>query len=148
MMSDSVSVGNGNGNGVVSVVGSSDLVSIKRSIRNLAATAEVANLEDLRAMHKKAYANLLYHMGDGGVLAVDPELSLTAYKTISTILIQLQESDRKKVETLIKARTIMDAPPAPKEPPLTDFEDLPNEVLVSQGEAGIFGNIGEAVLGG
>ena len=144
-MSDSVSVGNG----VVSMVDASDLVSIKASIRCLAETAAVANLDTMRDMHKKAHSNLISHMDPGRVLAADPELALSAYKTISTILIQLQESDRKKVETLIKARTIMDAPePAPKDSPLIDFEDLPNEVLDSHDEAGVFSVFGEAVVDG
>jgi len=120
-----------------------DLDFITRNVRDLSKTAQFAHLSELEELHQMAYQNLKVQLGPDKPLAVDPQLALEAYKTLSSVVIQVVETKRKAADTLIKARNLVDVPSLREHDFLGDSEDEdgPEEGL-SLSEEGVFGGLG------
>jgi len=85
-----------------------DLALLTRSVRDLAQSATVQQMEDIRELFYLQKGNLKRLMGEDGPLAVDPVLVINAFKMIADIELKLMEAKRKQVDTLIKARVFID----------------------------------------
>jgi hypothetical protein len=141
-----------NPNQMVLASQATDLAVILRNVRDLAKTASFLNTDDIAELHQLAFKNLKDKMvlgGDGvpGVLMVDPVLSMEAYKLVSTVQMQVVETKRKSVDTLLKARALLDlsVPVEPEEGSDDDDpfnEEAPDGVVIQ--DAGVFGGVIEA----
>jgi hypothetical protein len=128
-----------------------DLAVIMRNVRDLAKTASFLNMDDLAELHQIAYKNLKEKMvvneeGVPGVLMVDPLLSMEAFKLISSVQMQAVETKRKSVDTLLKARALLDLSvpvPADGESEGDPFDEEVTDGAVIQ-EAGVFGGVIDA----
>jgi Na+-transporting NADH:ubiquinone oxidoreductase subunit NqrA len=118
----------------------SDVAFIRRNVRDLAKTAQFSHMAELDELHQMAFTNLKNQLLPGKPLSEDPQLVLEAYKTLSTVVMQVVDTKRKAADTLIKARVLIDVPHA--ESSIIDVEDMSEDVPAgSEGETGIFGSI-------
>ena len=117
-----------------------DMGFIQRNIRDLSKTAQFSHMSELEELHKLAYGNLKEQLQPGKPLAVDPELVLETYKTLSGVVLQIVEAKRRAADTLLKARTLFDEPPSDYD---NDEDGLPEDGLyeASETETGVFGKL-------
>ena len=118
-----------------------DMDFIQRNIRDLAKTAQFTQMSSLEELHDLAYKNLKEQLQPGKPLAVDPELALRAYQTLGGMALQFIEAKRRAADTILKARTLFDAPPSRKMLE-EDEEGLPEDGLYeASAETGMFGSL-------
>jgi hypothetical protein len=132
-----------------------DLAVIMRNVKDLAKTASFLDMGGIEELHQIAYQNLKEKMVDAngvpGPLKVDPMLSMEIYKMISGVRMQAVETKRKSVDTLIKARALLDLS-VPVQPNDGDDDDPFNDDGDEDGdedgavlkESGVFGGVLEA----
>lgn len=128
-----------------------DLAVIVKNVKDLAKTVSFLETDDIVELHQLAYKNLKEKMvtspdGTPGVLMADPLLSMEVYKLINSVRMQVVETKRKSVDTLLKARALLDlSVPVQSD---GDFDDEPFEAEAPDGviiqEAGVFGGVLEA----
>ena len=85
-----------------------DLALLTRSVRDLAQSATVQQMQDIRELFHLQKDNLKRLMGENGPMATDPVLVINAFKMIADIELKLMEAKRRQVDTLIKARVFID----------------------------------------
>ena len=137
----------GNVNAALMPPMSLDMNFIQRNVHDLSMTAQFTHMDEkeLQELHKLSYKNLKEQMQPGKPLAVDPQLALETFKTLTSSVIQIVETKRKAAETMLKARTLIDIPDSrQKDGGLIDEEDDLSQEDVSQASLenqGVFGKL-------
>jgi hypothetical protein len=132
-----------------------DQAIILKNVRDLAKTASFLDMDDITELHQLAYKNLKEKMttsedGVPGVLMADPLLSMEVYKLLTSVRMQVVETKRKSVDTLLKARVLLDLS-VPVQPDEGSEDKDPFDEEVTDGvviqETGVFGGVLEAGYG-
>jgi len=121
-----------------------DLDFITRNVRDLSKTAQFSHMKELEELHQMAYTNLKAQLAPDKPLAADPQLALEAFKTLSTVVMQVVEVKRKAADTLIKARNLIDVfhPDASFLEDSGEGDDPESGVSLEDSDGGVFGGLG------